>query len=147
MSFLLPKREKSAEDSAASLRLFAFELLMRNLERVELHVPYQVGVYKPRNACPVESNLPDKTREVGQRWAKERTQRQSDCRCVLLDSTGSCFPRDPSLPSVQSHTTVSRVYWRFQWTKSSARRIHVFLKVFSFGGAQLGVVSAQFRSE
>lgn len=87
----------------------------------------------------------DETGKMGQRWAKDRMQRRF--RCVLVDSNDYCFPRDPSTPSIQSHTTVSLVCWRFQWIKFSARRIHVFLKVFTFGGAQLWVVSAQFKSE
>ena len=41
--FLLPKGEESAGDSTASLKLFAFELLMHNMELLELHVQEKTG--------------------------------------------------------------------------------------------------------
>ena len=65
---------------------------------VKLHVPNQDGVYKAKNACPVGPNLPDETREVGQRWAKDRTQRQSDCRCFFTGQHWFSFSARP-LPS------------------------------------------------
>ena len=42
---MLPRQEERAEDSAASLKLLAFEDLVHNLERVKLHVQNEVGVY------------------------------------------------------------------------------------------------------
>lgn len=71
---MLPKRGKSAEDSAASLKMFVFELLIHNLERVELHVQDQVDVYKSRNAWPVESSI-DETGRWGNAGPKIEDKR------------------------------------------------------------------------
>lgn len=74
------------------------------------------------------------------RCAKDRTQMQPNC--IILG-----FCETPPLQVSSRIRQCALVFWRFQWTKFSARLIHVFLKVFAFWGAKLGVVSAQFKSE
>ena len=48
------------------------------------------------------------------------------------------FRKTPPLQSDQSHTIAALVYWKFKWSKSSARRFHVFLNVLTFGRGAVG---------
>lgn len=143
---LLPRREKIAAISTASLRLFAFELPTQDPELFRASRAVQNWVHKFRNAEQVISYL------LTTQGREDNVGPRIEFRVVgMFEWTAPMivFRKTPSLQSVQSHTTAALVYWKFKWSKSSARRFHVFLNVLTFGRGSVGGkrVSARLKSE
>ena len=99
---------------------------------------YRTGLYKFRNAEQVISYLlTTQGRGVN---AGPRIELKCNRDVGMFEWTAPMivFRKTSPIQSVQSHTTAALVYWEFKWSKSSARRFHVFLNVLTFGRGSVG---------